>query len=326
MIRELTRKKDYLMLGFGIFAQAWYLFAYLTYDAQDYLLAFLSTVMLADRNGYLWKTLDPDRKEKYAGRCILLGIMYGILMLAKFAYYTNLLLTFLVLVLHLIRSDSDRRKLLWGKYLIIAGVAGAIFLARTGLDIHYYGFDKTQVKLEMEEKWCDYDKKPSTPVEEQNEAWRLRNKGYDLGEVFRYEPKWLVKSFRSMVSARITGEGEDIYYIAMAVLIAVIYVWIGYDLIRQRDTGVFIMCTALVIFGVLASIVFSYNYEVQPQGRYLLPLVIILCYMGSVAKGIWKSRVFKSVVLAASCMALSYYALFDSRKLIDLAYVRDMFG
>ena len=315
-----VRKRNYLMLGFGICVQAWYLFSYVTFDAEDYLLAFISIDLLADEDGYLWKTLKAE--DRCVGRCLLLGVMYGILMLAKWTYYASLALTFLVLVVYLFKSEFNFRKQLFCKYLIIAGTAVLIFGARVGLDVHYYGFDKAEVKLEMEEKWCDYDKKPSTPEEEKTEEWRLHSRGYGISRVFELEPRWFIKSFRSMASARITGSGDDAYYILVFLLVSIIYVLIGMDLFKNGQFWIFLLGTGLNLVDIAASIVFSYNYEVQPQGRYLLPIVITTCYMGAKARGLWKDNRFKAAVLAVGILSVAYFGLFDSRKLIDLAMGR----
>lgn len=321
IIKNLKRR-NYMMLGFGIVVQAWYIFSYLTYDAEDYFLGFISMVMLADEESFLWKTLK--REHKYAVPCVLLGVMYGVIMLSKWGYYAVLGMTFITLVTHLIKSEINIRKQLLVKYLIILGVAFAIFGARFSLDLYYYGFDKDSVSLEMEEKWCDYDKKPSTPIEEQQASWRIKSKGYPAGRVFELEPHWFLKTYRSFAGARITASGENIYYIVMAVLYAVIYVWIGISLCRSGDSVLFIGGTALNLLLIAASFTFSYEYEIQPQGRYLLPIALITCFLGGRARTIWRNRYFRFCVALAGCLSVAYYGLFESRKLIDLTYARSL--
>lgn len=321
-IRKLDKHR-YLMLGFGICVQAWYIYSYVTADAWDFTLAFIGVALLADKQSFLWKTLESD--DRCVFRCILLGLLYGMSMLGKPYYYANLLLVFIVLVYHLIKSEFNNKSKLLVKYFIIAGVTVAVFLGRFALDLHYYGFDKSEVKAQMEEKWCDYDKNPLTPVDEQVQSWRMMSKGYSLGDMFEMEPRWFLMTFRSFVSARITFEGEEIYFILMAILLAAIYVFLGVHLYRIRDLGIFICGTCISLAGVAASVIFSYTTEIQPQGRYLLPIVITTCYLGSRARGIFENRWFKALVLSAASLSIIYFGLFDSRKLIDLAYARSLF-
>lgn len=321
-ILKNIKKRNYLMLGFGICVQAWYIFSYVTYDAEDFLLAFISIDLLADEEGYLWKTLKSQ--ERCVGKCLLLGVMYGILMLGKWTYYANLALTFLVLVTYLFKSEFNFRKQLFRKYLIIAGVAVLIFAARWGLDVHYYGSDRAEVEAEMEEKWADYDKKPSTPEEYKAYSWRLQSRGYGLSKVFELEPHWFIKTFRSMASARITASGDDAYYLLIFAFMILIYVWIGIGLCRSRQLWIFLLGTTLNLIDTAASVINSYISEIQPQGRYLLPVVITTCYMGAKAGSLWNDKRFKALVLVTGALSITYFGLFDSRKLIDLAYVRDM--
>ncbi len=100
ILRKL-KGRNWLLLGFGICVQAWYIFSYVTADAQDFVLAFISVAMLADEDSMLWKTVGEENSENTSGtviRCILLGLMYGVLMLGKPYYYATLVLTFGVLV------------------------------------------------------------------------------------------------------------------------------------------------------------------------------------------------------------------------------------
>jgi len=377
-----AREKKYLWMAFGVCVQAWYIFAYVTADALDFVWAFVAIYLLADENSLLWITLrgqegagdnagESDERQEGHGltprstaRCAALGLLYGMMLLGKPYYYANMVITFVVLLIHLVKSSFSDRKQLWIKYLIIVGVCCLVFLARFGLDVHYYGGDKAAIKNEMSEIYSSDDKKPSTPVDEQCITYHMAEKGYSVADLFKYDEHWGLKSYRSFVSARVTLEGEDWYYVLMALLYATIYIWIGVESWRKPspsnedgarlesakydkhkayiegniDSGcklesvciqnriVFACGTLLNVGGIIASVMNSYLIDAQAQGRYLLPILLTTSYLASRVPRLWENKVFKMLVLAAGVLSVAYFGLYDSRKLIDLAYVRGLFG
>ena len=321
-------KKNYLMLAFGVCVQAWYIFAYVTADALDFVWAFLAIYLLADENSLLWKAINEVGTIK---RSIFLGLLYGMILLGKPYYYAILVLTFVVLLLNLIDASKESRKNLWKNYIIILLICASIFAARAGLDFYYYGSNKAEIKAQMMELHANDDKKPSTPIEEQLQSYHAHEKGYPVSFIFENDPQWFVKSYRSYVSARITVSGDDWYYILIAGLYLSIYVWIGMELCGKKNrkkNNVILFCTVtcLMAGAVIASIANSYLIDSQPQGRYLLPITLELSYIASKAKRLWNNKIFKGLVIATGCLAVIYFGLFDSRKLIDLAYVKSLIG
>ncbi len=326
-----VRKHEYLMLGFGMCVQAWYIFSYVTADALDFVLAFIAVALLADRESFLWRTIGECsgqgvRKPQVIIRCVVLGILYGTMMLGKPYYYAELLLTFVVLVWHLIKTEFNIRKQLLTGCLLIATVTFAIFGARAALDLHYYGLNKSEVKHEMETIYADYDKNPDTPPEEQAQSFRMYQKGYKVSDVFVLEPDWGKEIFRSMVSARVSSSGDEPYYVLMGVLYLTIYVMIGVCLVKQHDHLVFIAGTLINVIGVVAAVFSSYLSDIQPQGRYLLPVILTTCYLGSRAEALWGKDYYKIIVLVAGCLSVIYFGLYDMRALVDLGYVRTLLG
>ena len=333
IIRKFLKERSfYLLIAFGISVQAWYIFSYVTADARDFVWAFVSIWLLADKDSLLWRNLQ--NKEQADGSlslptrdlvgCIVLGLIYGMMLLGKPYYYANMVMTFIVLLLYLIKTlDKSERRLLWKKYLIIVGVCVAVFAARFGLDIYYYGGDKAEVKQQMAEMYASDDKKPSTPVEEQCQTYHMAEKGYKLTDLFTLDEGWAERSFKSFVSARTIIQGDNWYFIIMGVIYAAIYIWIGVACFSGHKI-VFIAGTILNIGGVIASILNSYLIDAQAQGRYLLPILLTTAYMASLVPKLWDNKLFRGVVLLASFLSLMYFGLFDARKLIDMAYVRSI--
>ncbi|SCY06716.1 hypothetical protein SAMN02910292_00764 [Lachnospiraceae bacterium XBB2008] len=343
-VYTLKKLKDhnYLMLGFGMCIQAWYIFSYVTADAEDFLLGFFAIALLADEDSFLWRTLGVRHHYKNVTEvnnsvtvpitvsgiisCVLLGVMYGLMLLGKPYYYATLMLTFIVLAWRLIKSEINIRKQLLSRYILIAGVAFAILAGRAALDFHYYGFDKASAEQQMSEQYSDYDKNPLTPIEEQEPTYHMASKGYSIVDFFRYSPDWFELSFRSFASYSVYRDGHDLYYRVMAGLYLLIYVWLGVYLCNKGEKGIFIVVTLLNIGSVVASVLNSYLIDCQPQGRYLLPIALATCYLGARARKLMDHRGFRALVLITACLSISYFGLFASRKLIDLGYVRTLFS
>ncbi|MCR4990335.1 MAG: hypothetical protein K6A38_05655 [Lachnospiraceae bacterium] len=326
LIKRL-KDKPYLMLGFGVCVQAWYIFSYVTADAQDFLLTFISIMLLCDKESLLWKTIDSEdeKRSKIVLQCILLGLLYGLILLGKYYYYANVMLAFIVLVSYMIKQTSPEvRKKLLLRYILIAGTCAAVWLGRCLIDVHYYGFDRNSAKIEMAEKYASPDKKPSTPVEEQDVTWKMASKGYTIADFFKINDTWFARTFRSFASCRITVTGDNFYYVIIALLYIFVYTFIGIYLCREGNAFLFIFGTLLNISGVVASLGFSYISDCQPQGRYLLPIVLTTCYLGSLSRSLWNNKVFRYAVLLTGVMSVAYFGLKDSRELIDLTYAKNL--
>jgi len=353
------REKKYIMLGFGMCVQAWYIFSYVTADALDFVWAFGAVLILADEESILWKVIRGEySKNKRVFLCIVLGLLYGMILLGKPYYYATLVLTFVVLLMYLIdvyneelhkpdktehlqigkednkeisRGNCNKRKEIWKTYILILGVAALVFVARYSLDLYYYGTDKAAASKQMMEIYANEDKKPSTPIEEQVQTYHAYEKGYPLSFIFEDDPKWFLKSYRSYVSCRITDDGDDWYFVLIGILYVAIYAWMGYELCSgdkkvRNQTLIFFIGTCLNIGGIIASIANSYLIDSQPQGRYLLPIALTTCYLGSRTKTLWENKVFCGLVAVAAVFSVAYFGLFDSRSLIDLSYVKTMLG
>ena len=357
MLKKL-KSRDWLMLAFGICVQAWYIFSYVTADAMDFAAAFFALIFLADEESILWRTLRADSRtsEGITGSnaktkclCVLLGMLYGLVLLGKPYYWAVLVLTFIAILREIVKSRFNKNEIandditssgnknagnnadntgtssFLARAIAIMCIAFAIFLARFSLDLYYYGTSKSDVKTQMEITYADPDKNPATPIEEQSPTYRMYSKGYSLADMFSFDPGWVRETYRSFVSSRVTVSGDEWYFILIGVLYAFLYVKISVSLIKQGDLWIFITGTALNLGNVIASVLNSYLIDCQPQGRYLLPILLTTAFMASKAVSLKKDKLFKGALLTSACLALVYFGLFDSRKLIDLTYARSLF-
>ena len=84
-------------------------------------------------------------------------------------------------------------------------------------------------------------------------------------------------------------------------------------------------CMAVCVVTPLVILLrYSWTTDLQYQGRYLLPIALSTCYLGSRARGLWEKRAFCLTVLTAACISLLFFGLVETRTLIDLGYVREL--
>lgn len=308
------RQKKWIMAAFGICAQAWYLFSYTTADALDFVWSFLAVFLLADRDSLLYRTIFASgRTHRRAAGIVLLGLLYGMIALGKPNYLSILALTFFVLLFLLLQQPKgEKRRLLWCNYLCILGVCAAVWLTRAGFDLAYYGPHKAEIKTEMALQYADYDKNPATPIEEQNSSWHMYERGASLSDLFRENPEWFsmsYKSFCGLIQDRETGLW---YYLLMGLLYTGLLLSAGISAFRgptKWDRLEFAAGALLMLGGVLASIANSYLIDSQAQGRYLLPLPLIVAYLFSQRPRLLNSVWFRAALLSAGILSAGYFCL-----------------
>lgn len=312
-VRNIRRKRWY-MAAFGICVQAWYIFSYTTADALDFVWAFLAVCLLAEENSFLYRAVGARRITLRNFRYFLLtGALYGMIALGKPNYLAVLALTFFVLLFRLIREKGrPQRALLWRNYFVILGIFAAVFLFRLSFDIAHYGTNRAAVKDEVAIQYADYDKNPATPEEEQSASWHMRSRGVTLSGFFAAHPEWLPMSYKSLCGLLQDMDSGPAYYIAMGALYVLILTGIGIASFRSGGlwgrlefvTGVLLMAA-----GLAASVANSYLVDMQPQGRYLLPMVLIAGYLASRVPKLLEKRSFQALLAAAGLLSVAYYGL-----------------
>lgn len=308
------RKKKWIMVAFGICAQAWYIFAYTTADALDFVWAFLAICQLADSDSLLFAVTDGTgfSRKKIPG-ILLLGLLYGMILLGKPNYYSVLALTFFVLLFRLIRQKNkpQKRRLLL-QYAAVLCAACLVWFLRAGFDLAYYGTDKAAVKEEMSIRYSDYDKNPSTPLEQQSPSYHMRSKGASLSDFFAENPEWFFMSYKSFCGLLQDNKTGIWYDIVMGILYATLFGGISFCTLYRTscwDRLEWAAGTLLMAGGVIASIANSYLIDSQAQGRYLLPLVLIAAYLASKRPRLLQSPFYQALLLLAGILSAGYMGL-----------------
>lgn len=305
------KKKNWLILSCGICVQAWYIFSYTTADALDFFLAFLVLQQITDENSMLSRTVQLSVGVKNLFRCCALGVLFGMIFLGKPAYWAVLLLTFVVLLFKLIDEQKDKKKVLLTNYAIIVGFFCLTIITRYGFDLYHYGFDGEKVKYELEVQYAAYDRNPTTPLEEWAPSAAMYENGKEFYELFEVCPKWFESTYKSFCGLLADVETTDVYYICIGILYVFVCSCLAYfnlnkdTLIRRKiEFGVY---SAIAVLSLVVSVLNSYFYDCQAQGRYLLPMLITMGYIGYKTPEAFEKKYFCGAVIALNLLSVWYF-------------------
>lgn len=315
LVLKSVRKQNWLMLCAGISAQVWYIFSYTTADAMDYFAAFLVILQISGEESMLFRTLSMKKGAKLWMNTVLLGTLFYFVFLGKPYYWSVLGLAFLVLLKRLVESwkDEQIRRQLFSRYL---GILLVFFLGigfRYSFDFIHYGLDKASVEMEMDILYAHYDKNPTTPEEEWCPTYHMMERGYTLMDLWEQTPDWFSQTYKSFCGLIDDTGTTEWYYLVMGILYAFIYLCILHGTFFGK-TGIwdkifFAVGSMLMAAALAASIMNSWMIDSQPQGRYLLPVLLIAGFMASRVHGLAEARYFKVALLAAGILTAGYYIL-----------------
>lgn len=313
-VRNIKRK-NWLMVAFGICVQAWYIFSYTTADALDFFWSFLAIYELSEENSLLYRTIEAEKitRKNLPGFC-LLGVLFGMIALGKPNYLAVLALVFFVLVFRLARQkDKCKRAHLWRNYFCIVGIFLVVVAARAGFDLAYYGLEKAEIKETMAIQYSDYDKNPATPLEDQSPSYHMLSKGATLSDFFAENPDWFAMSYKSFCGITPLNDAGGWYYIVMGILYAAIFLAIGIATFRCRNNLwgkiEFVTGTLLIVINLAASVINSYVIDSQAQGRYLLPVILIAGYLASRVPQLFEKWYYRALLLCAGVLSVAFFGL-----------------
>lgn len=269
--------------------QIWYVFGYVNNDAFALFISLLAAYQIAFPASVLNKFLVSEAfTEKISGG-VLFGILCGLLLIVKPNYWTFLVFIFLWLL-----SAFPFNARILKKLAFMFLIAAAVLTFRVGLDFYvngetnFVGFSyvnkvfgnvESQGKLlAYQEQIAEYSRRPSTLENDlinSDPDLRLKDKGLSLAQLFT-EKKWHESSFKSFLGVygymNIWASGR--YYLPFILLYLAFGLYAIFAVIRSRDkkSVVQLAITALGSFlTVFVSVMLSWIYAYQPQGRYLFP-------------------------------------------------------
>lgn len=310
----LLRYKKYPYLGvvLCLTPQLWYIYSYVTSDGWDFFISFLALYQFVKKESMLNKVLREPLCGKNTLRISMISLLFALIFMAKPNYYVMLLLFFFILLFKLMDSEKSQRMAMFSKFLIMLSFVFLFVGLRMIPDFVHYGTEgRSAIKAEMIEATAQYEFKPSTPMNEKYAGLSLHDRGVGIKELL-ISRGWIEFSIKSFMGVYGYMEfyANPTFYSFLAFLYLVIYgfiVYYGFTANENRKRMLFFISQMIVLISVGLSVYNSWFLDFQPQGRYLLPSLLILAYSTTLNKKIYQNIAFKSI-LTATCV-LSLYSL-----------------
>jgi hypothetical protein len=271
--------------------QIWYVFGYVNNDAFALVISLIAAYQIAQPKSFLNKFLEADAFSGNLSGGVWFGLLAGLLFIVKPNYWT--FLVFIALWLLVAFPFSAR---IIKKFAFMFLIALAVLSFRVGLDFYvngetnfvgfsyvnkFFGNLETKGKLlAYQEEIAEYGCKPSTlenDLMNSHKDLSLKDKGLSLTALFT-EKKWHESSFKSFLGVygymNIWASGG--FYLSFALLYLAFGLYVIFAVARSRDRKSILQLaiTALGCFlTVFVSVMLSWIYAFQPQGRYLFPAI-----------------------------------------------------
>ncbi len=227
------------------------------------------------------------------------------------------LLSLIPLARFAVESLRDRTR--WpilGRIALVFSLAVVVASPWIAVDVARNGFssEKASTAIEMRERYATPQMKPSSVVAETSptSGFNLNTKGVLLPELFSPERKWHVGTFHSFFGAYGYMEyfGSERSYalagwVSGLLLLAAIAIGMANGTLSATQLILSIGFSAILIF---TSALHSWTYHFQPQGRYVLGVLVMTMPIFMAASTSGRNRVFfVTACLAMFCIsALSF--------------------
>lgn len=280
------KKESWLIIAVALTPQLWYIFSYATSDAWDFFCSFLLIYQAVARDSILNMALgDRCGCRKRIMAYTIFGALSAFIIMGKYNYYVILLLLFTIFLFKLFKSQKKERINLLKKYLLILVFFGGVLILRYSVNLYYYGFNENEIYSQIKEERARYDFKETTPVEEQYRTLHLKEKGVTLQELF-HEYKFWMRSYKSFVGVfgYLNHFCSNAYYWIMGFLLTMLLFVVYLFALKkksEKDALEIFIITIIMCLSVILSIYNSWYLDFQPQGRYLLPMIICFSYIAS---------------------------------------------
>lgn len=285
--------------------QIWYLFSYVNDEALPVFLSFLIVYILFNAKTWFHRFLDSQSLFGGLGYALLLIIPLFLLMISKFNFgvfvlFIPLLIIYIevskfenVSIVKAVRSFLQFSNLRFKKYCFVA--IAALFMSASYYGVYFYiHSDSNRPALTINQ---ELEIKNRVAISKQlfKPSYKLQGISY-----FDMMKEWSLSTFQSSAGKYnyMLVSGSALYYIVMAALYFSLFVLLIFLILKNAvllDT-LLLWVSVLYILGMvfISSYLYSWQYDYQPQGRYLFPILPIfgvLFYLGL------KRQVYRSVAL-----------------------------
>jgi hypothetical protein len=260
--------------------QLWYIFSYLNGDAFPFFISFIIVSELVIKDSLSNKWIDSKNIFQIKLATIWLAVLISLLILSKPNYYIMVLYIFFLFIWKITDYPLMEKKKFIRIYFLIFSIVFLIIFSRYLCDIIFNGFDKNDKTIYFAEKFAEAKFRPSLHPKESFFTLRLRDKGVHYIELFTFH-KWHEKSFKSLFGTYgwMNIFSPFLYYILMAIFYITFIMFIIFSIFYKSSLKniFFLIITIGFIFStIIISTLYSWVYDLQAQGRYLLPILIML--------------------------------------------------
>ena len=312
---KLFKDKEIYKILFVVFIAFQPITAFLASYINNDSTAVLATTMII----YLWILgLESNWKTKH---CVLLGLAIGFCALTYYNAYGYILCS-IILCLVSVTSNKMKAKDIWKKILIVGLIAIAFagwWFVRNAILYNGY-FLGINAQNECGDKYALHDYKPSTRL-------TLQKEGKSLIYMI-VEKEWLnttAVSFIGVFGYHTIMMSTKIYYCYLAIwVIGAIGCLINFKelfIYKKEQKNKYLLnyiFVASIIIPILLSMYYSYASDYQPQGRYIMGIIVPFTYF--LVKGIEtllekfiKSEKIRNVIIIALMLliiVISFKAIF----------------
>ncbi len=262
--------------------QAWYLFSYYNSDALSLFVVMITAYQVFVPKSMLRRLLIGERPPGYIIWVFALSLIIAMQYWLKLNYvFFTLFLAMLGVAWWLLNKRIPSVRHVWP--VLVAFIMGtSIFLSWEVSRHAINDFALKEKVIDCREQLAGHIYKPSTPLEETERNYRLRDKGYSAMDViFKFD--WPERIFYTGLGTYGYTEILNSYpHFKIVSLFIVLLFLYSITIITIRGDGMArmaVLCTLASIIGVtLAAFWANWSMDFQPQGRYLM---VYLAMFGS---------------------------------------------
>lgn len=303
------KKNRFLLCTLFLTPQVWYLYTYCTSDALDFATGVLALYQIANPDSTLHRLVENGVRKKDIWRLLLLGLLFSNIFMSKQNYYVLAIYAVFMLLAELTAVPKEERRRRFTVYLQLAGAALLFLFIRYIPELLHYGFQRSEVLLEMQETLAIPKLNPASPPEVQSSAFNLHGKGVKLTDIL-FHMRLNKNLFRSFVGTygSLQFPSPDWYCILMGVLYLGFILTICWQIIREKGHKVHkLKLFLLFVCGFISYALVIYNawfIDFQAQGRYMLPVLIFAANAVALKPENTRQKWFQIYICAAAVLSL----------------------
>jgi len=302
IVSLLFPQYNIILLPFVIAPEPWYIMSYVNNGALPLFLSFL-ILIITEKNREIFSLNFSSTKKKYI--IILLGLILGAILLSKRNYlifaFSYIIYLFFLCNNNLTELNFKKSIQLYKPLLLIISIAFTIFIVRI---VSIKAFNNNSPVL-TENVQSFYKKS-------QNNRARLfdtHRAGKDrFGSYLESTKEWLKGSYKSFNGnyGSMQYFSSSKYYNRLIIIHILIIFLLSYYAITNYSKSILISFIILISVASLlffaSSYIYSYNYDFQAQGKYLLPILPVLGMF------IYKCKINTKFLLLVTLILFSFSA------------------